>query len=179
MAGVRRIFVGASGSPDNLPALRYAAGLAGQEAATLIPVHAWVPPGGESANRRHPSPILRAAWKDAAWQRLWQALDAAWGGLPPGLSVEPQALRGEAGPVLTTIADQPGDLLVVGTGRRGAVRHLLWCRVSRYCLAHASCPIVAVPPTALSRDSRRGLRGWRNRHRALAFDQAALTPRNY
>jgi nucleotide-binding universal stress UspA family protein len=176
---VRRIFVGASGSANSLRALRYAAGLAQDEPATLIPVHAWVPPGGELADARHPSAYLRQIWRDAAWQRLWKALDAAWGGLPPGLSVVPHALRGQAGPVLTAVADRPGDLLVVGAGRRGAIRHLLKSRVSRYCLAHASCPVVAVPPAALAQDAGHGLRGWRAWHRALDAGRADLAPRGH
>jgi nucleotide-binding universal stress UspA family protein len=171
---VRRIFVGASGSGNSLRALRYAAALAQDEPAVLYPVHAWVPPGGDLADCRHPCAYLRQVWRDAAWQRLWQALDAAWGGLPAGLRVEPRALRGQPGPVLTAVADRPGDLLVVGAGRRGAIMHLLGSRVSRYCLAHASCPVVAVPPAALARDAGSGLRGWRAWHRALDADEAKL-----
>jgi nucleotide-binding universal stress UspA family protein len=177
VASVRRIVVGASGSPGNLPALRHAVALARAEAVTLVPVHAWVPPGGDLADRRQPSAELRKIWKDAAWQRLWRAVDAAWGGIPPGLSVEPRVVRGEAGPVLTAVAGEHGDLLVVGAGRRGAIRHLLWAQVSRYCLAHATCPVLAVPPTALAHEAGHGLNGWRFRHRVLAFDKAGSAPR--
>jgi len=44
MSGPRRVIVGASGSPGNLCALRYAEYLARATGATLIPVHAWIPP---------------------------------------------------------------------------------------------------------------------------------------
>jgi hypothetical protein len=44
--------IGASGSPGNLCAMRYAEHLARAAHATLIPVHAWIPPGGHVADRR-------------------------------------------------------------------------------------------------------------------------------
>jgi hypothetical protein len=59
MSGLRRVIVGASGSPGNLRALRYAKHLARATGATLIPAHAWIPPGGDVADRRCPSFYLR------------------------------------------------------------------------------------------------------------------------
>jgi nucleotide-binding universal stress UspA family protein len=170
---VRRVFAGVNGSPGSLQALRYAAGLARMHDSALIPVLAWMPPGGEIADRASPSPYLRQVWKDAAWQRLWNALELAFGGAPAGVPVEPLVFRGEAGPILVRVADSDDDLLVVGAGRRGALRRIGTCRVSRYCLAHATCPVVAVPPSALAQMGR-GLRGWAFRHRNLTLDQARL-----
>ena len=43
MTGIRRVIVGASGSPASLQALRYAEELARANDALLIPVLAWVP----------------------------------------------------------------------------------------------------------------------------------------
>jgi Universal stress protein family len=57
--------------------------------------------------------------------------------------------QGHAGPVLVSVAGRAGDALVIGTGRRGAVSRLRRGMVSRYCLAHASCPVIAIPPRAL------------------------------
>lgn len=54
MTGIRRVIVGASGSPASLQALRYAEELARANDALLIPVLAWVPPGGDLADRRAP-----------------------------------------------------------------------------------------------------------------------------
>ena len=48
MPSMRRVVVGASGSPGSLRALRYA--LARAHDATLIPVLAWVPPSGDLAS---------------------------------------------------------------------------------------------------------------------------------
>jgi len=168
VSGPCRIIIGADGSPCSLQALRYAAGLAREDDATLIPVLAWQPPGGDLADRRQPCAYLREVWKDAAWQRLWAALDAGWGGpAPTACPVQPLVLRGPPGPVLVEVADQAGDLLVIGTGRRGWLRNRLGPRVARYCLAHPRCPVLAVPPSELDQAAGHGLRGWAFRHRAL------------
>jgi nucleotide-binding universal stress UspA family protein len=171
VSAVRRIIVGVSGSPGSLQALRHAADLARAHYAPLIPVLAWLPPGGDLADRSHPSPYLRAVWRGAAWQRLWQAIDLAFGSVPDGVAFEPEVVRGEPGHVLTALADHPDDMLVIGAGRRGVLAHALSCRVSRYCMAHAECPVVAVPPPALAQMSH-GLRGWAFRHRGLSPDHA-------
>ncbi|WP_032767926.1 universal stress protein, partial [Streptomyces griseus] len=41
------------------------------------------------------------------------------------------------------------DLLVVGSGPRGRRLPRLRPSVTRYCLAHAHCPVLAVPPNPL------------------------------
>jgi nucleotide-binding universal stress UspA family protein len=165
VSGLRRVIVGASGSPGSLRALRHAEDLARHSDAALTPVHAWVPPGGEVAARQ-PCPALVRIWHDAAWQRLWDALDAAWGEIPADLAVQPVVQRGPPGPVLVTLACRAGDLLVVGAGRRGPMRWPARGRVSRYCVAHALCPVLAVPPAVLAREGR-GLHGWALRRRGL------------
>ncbi len=118
MPAVRRIIVGVHGTLGSLQALRYAADEARLRNVPLLPVTAWVPPGGDIAERRHSSPYLRKIWREDAWQRLWAAFDAGLGGVPADLRVEPHVARGEFGPVLVDIADQPDDLLIIGTGRR-------------------------------------------------------------
>jgi nucleotide-binding universal stress UspA family protein len=130
----------------------------------LAPVLAWTPPGGEVADRHYPSPELRRVWKQAACERLWRAIELAVGGPPADVAFSPAVIRGEAGRVLTEFAGQPGDVLVIGAGRHGSLRRLLACRVSRYCLGHARCPIVAVPPSPLAEELH-GLHGWVLRHR--------------
>jgi len=57
------------------------------------------------------------------------------------------------------LARQDGDLLVIGTGRRGALRRLLGCRVNRSWLPNAHCPVLAIPPPALAQQAGYGLRG--------------------
>jgi nucleotide-binding universal stress UspA family protein len=160
----RRYLVGVSGSAGSLQALRYAAELARSDGAVLAPVLAWMPPGGELADRSYPSPELRRVWKQAAWDRLWRAIELAFGGPPADIAMSPKVIRGEAGQALTEAAARPGDVLVIGAGRQGRLRRLLCCRVSRYCLGHACCPIVAVPPSPLAAELH-GLHGWVARHR--------------
>jgi nucleotide-binding universal stress UspA family protein len=166
VSGIRRVVVGASGSPGSLRALRYAEDMARANSATLIPVLAWVPPGGDLADRRGPCGYLRRVWEDNAKQQLRDTLVAAWGQIPADPRVEPVVQRGEAGWVLVTIAD-PGDLLVVGAGHRGPLAQVAYGRVSRYCLAHARCPVLAVPPPALAQEVSHGLLGWMFWHRSL------------
>jgi nucleotide-binding universal stress UspA family protein len=165
MSGARRIVAGVSGSPGSVHALRHAAELARQHDAVLVPLLAWVPPCGDLDERKHPCLQLRELWHDDAWQRLWAALDAAFGGLPAGIATQPVVLRGKPGKVLAGLARQPGDILVVGAGRRGRLRRLLCCTVSRYCLANADCPVLAVPPPTLARQAGHSVRGWAFRRR--------------
>jgi hypothetical protein len=80
----------------------------------LVAVHAWVPPGGDLAERRYPSPHLRKIWADAAIGRLEAALRAAWGSAPADVEFQPMVVRGETGRVLVEVADGADDLLVVG-----------------------------------------------------------------
>jgi nucleotide-binding universal stress UspA family protein len=166
---VRRIIVGVHGSVGSLQALRYAAEEARQRDVPLLPVAAWVPPGGDVAERRNSSPYLRKMWRDDAWKRLWEAFDAGLGGVPQDVLVEPQVARGETGPVLVDTADQPDDLLIIGTGRRAGLARVLHRSVSRYCMAHAKCPVLAIPPSALMDEMGHGLR-WQLRRHALIPD---------
>ena len=125
MPTVCRIIVGVHGSLGSLQALRFAADEARQRSIPLLAVTAWVPPGGDMAERRHSSPYLRKIWRDAAWERLWAAFDTGLGGMPADLRVETQAVRGDTGPVLVDAADQPDDLLIIGTGRRAGFGRMM------------------------------------------------------
>jgi nucleotide-binding universal stress UspA family protein len=167
MATVRRVIVGVHGSLGSLQALRHAADEARQRDVPLLPVIAWVPPGGDLAERRHSSPYLRKLWRDAAWERLRTAFDDGLGGFPADLQVEPHVERGETGPVLVDIASQREDLLVIGTGRRAGLRRLRRSPVGRYCLARAKCPVLAVPPSLLMDEVGHGLRSWHLRRHVL------------
>lgn len=102
-------------------------------------------------DRRTPGPVpqytqLLGEFAEAALRR---AFEEAAGGLPPDINTELYVIRGAAGPALVHTADRAHDLLVVGAGRRGRIRHPLSAGIARYCLAHATCAIVAVPPPRL------------------------------
>ena len=176
MSAVRRIVVGVHGSLGSLQALRWAAEEARERHVPLVPVIAWVPPGGDVAERSHPSPYLRQLWRNAARDRLAGAFDEALGGVPGDLPVQQHVVRGDTGPVLVDAADQPGDLLVIGTGRRNRVSRALRRSVGRYCLAHATCPVLAVPPSALMDEMRRGLLPWPLRHRHAIDPIPSISP---
>ena len=171
MSGIGRVIVGTSGSPGSLHALRYGERLARAHDAVLIPVMAWEPPGGDHAERVQPSGELRQEWRNLACQRLRDALIAVWGEIPDDPLVQPHIERGPAGWVLVNLACRPGDVLVVGAGRRGALARMAFSRVSRYCLAHAQCPVLAIPPPALARELRHGRLAWLFWHRPLTPEQ--------
>ena len=115
MSSVRRVIVGASGSPASLQALRYAQHMTRDFDAALVPVIAWLPPDGDLADRRTPCDELRRIWAQDARGRLQDALNPAWGTPSAGLPVRPVVRRGPPGPALVEAARRPGDLLV---GRR-------------------------------------------------------------
>src|SRR5579859_5089386 len=87
VGAVRRIVVGVHGSLGSLQALRWAADEAHERQVPLVPVIAWVPPGGDLAERSHPSPYLRRVWQETARRRLSEAFDEGLGGIPDGLHV--------------------------------------------------------------------------------------------
>jgi len=167
-----RVIAGTSGSPGSLAALRYAGDAARCNDVPLLAVLAWTPPEGDLAERRCPSPYLRRLWADAARQRLRDALDAAWGAVPADLDLQPVVIRGEPGPALVEVADGGDDLLVVGAGRGGKLTRIWRGQVSRYCLAHARCPVLAVPQPATARQLGLGPARWALRHRELTLDRA-------
>jgi nucleotide-binding universal stress UspA family protein len=171
MSGIGRLIVGTSGSPGSLQALRYGEGVARAHGAVLIPVLAWELPGGEYAERVQTSGELRQEWRNLAWQRLRDALVAVWGDVPQDPLVQPHLERGPAGWVLVNLARRPGDVLVVGAGRRGALARMAFSRVGRHCLAHAQCPVVAIPPPALARELRHARLAWVFWHRPLTPEQ--------
>lgn len=173
MVSVKRVIVGVHGSLGSLQALRYAVEQARERDVPLVAIIAWVPPGGELAERRCPSPHLHQIWREAAYTKLMDAFTDGLGGPPPGVRVETCAVRGDAGMVLAEAASRPGDLLVIGTGRRGRISRALHASVARYCLAHAKCPIVAVPPSPLMDEAGRLFRHWSRRHAELLDDHPA------
>ncbi len=148
-SAVGRVVVGVDGSAGSLQALRFAVHEARAAGALLVPVIAWLPPGGDIANRSYPPALARELRTDAE-QQLVAAFNAALGGMPADLSVRMQVVRGRAARVLVALADQPGDLLIIGRGH-GLVRRALYGSVSRYCVNHARCPVVAVPRPQLAR----------------------------
>jgi nucleotide-binding universal stress UspA family protein len=160
MTGAGRIVVGLDGSVGSLQALRYAVEEARRRQVELVAVVAWLPLNGDLAGRRGPSLYADQWARDSAWQRLRLAFDEGLGGIPADLTVHTLVVRGHPKHVLVDVADQVADLLIIGAGRRGLFRRLFAAPVGRWCIAHATCPVITVPKSALSRDlERAGRRG--------------------
>jgi nucleotide-binding universal stress UspA family protein len=143
------VVVGVHGSVASLAALRVARQQAIDRDAVLMPVLVWVPVGGELAYRRAPCPPLLQLWREDAKQRLANAFEEAFGGYPADVEVQPQVVRGQTGATLVQAAGRDGALLVIGSGHRRLWRRRLHGPTARYCLAHATCPVVLVPPPDL------------------------------
>ncbi|QIY72665.1 universal stress protein [Streptomyces sp. RLB1-33] len=147
-----RVVAGVSGSPGSLAALRRAAAEARRGGAELLVVIAWEPPGGDFAHRSALSPLPMAMLRRDAGRRLLAALDTAFGDAGPGIPYRGLVVRGTPGRALVETADRADDLLVVGPGCRGRLHRSLFPSVARYCLAHAVCPVLTLPPSPLSRE---------------------------
>ncbi|MFJ9567480.1 universal stress protein [Streptomyces fuscichromogenes] len=144
-----RVVVGVSGSLGSVTALCRAAAEARRRGAELWPVLVWQPPDGELAARRSPASVLLVdEWQRLARQRLLDVLEEVFGAAGPGVPLHGLVVRGTPGLSLVDTADREDDVLVVGAGRRGWHRALSG-RVARYCLSHAHCPVLAVPPSPL------------------------------
>ncbi|MFJ9822436.1 universal stress protein [Streptomyces sp. NPDC101151] len=145
-----RVVVGVSGSLGSLTALGQATEEARRRGAELWPVLAWEPPGGDLTARRSPAAaVMIPEWERLARERLFGALREVFGGTDTGLPGQALVARGAPGRALVQIADREDDLLVVGAGRRGRLHRALSPSVGRYCLARATCPVLAVPPSPL------------------------------
>ncbi|MFC8261450.1 universal stress protein [Streptomyces sp. NPDC057291] len=151
-AGGRRVVAGVSGTLGSLTALHRAAAEARRTDAVLRAVLAWSPPGGELGHRNQPWPELLTEFRRVADDRLLRAVETAFGPAGPGVSMETLVVRGTPGLALIAATNGPEDLLVVGAGARGGLRRALRPSVARYCLAHAACPVLAVPPSPLQDD---------------------------
>ena len=94
-------------------------------------------------------------------------------GCPTTSRVLARIERGDPGPVLVDVADSPDDLLVIGTGRRSPIGRALRKSIGRYCLAHAKCPVLAVPPSALMAELGDGRmkRSWSLRGRRVLLHE--------
>lgn len=65
----------------------------------------------------------------------------------PGLAIETEVVNDDPRQALIERV-HPDDLLVVGTRGHGGVVGLLLGSVATYCIRHAPCPVLVVPPAA-------------------------------
>jgi nucleotide-binding universal stress UspA family protein len=131
----RRIAVAFDGSPTSRAALKLALDLAGPNDIPLRIVSVASEKNSEAA------------------QRL---LDETAAGLPPGLEAEPALLIGDPAGELLADAERNAGLLLAGSRGRGALQRVVLGSVSVQLIRRAPCPVVVVPPAALSSgDDRR------------------------
>ncbi|MFI5617144.1 universal stress protein [Streptomyces sp. NPDC051567] len=145
----RRVVAGVSGSPGSLTALHRAAAEARERDAELWVVLAWQVPGGGLGSRSSCDTSMLMECRAAAVERLRETLDTAFGAARPGVTTAGLTVRGTPGPALVDTARASDDLLVVGAGPRGGLLGAVRPSVARYCLSHAPCPVLAVPPNPL------------------------------
>ena len=151
-ADKRRVVAGVSGTLGSLTALHRAAAEARRTDAVLRAVLAWSPPGGELGQRNQPWPALLTECHRVAGDRLLRAVDTAFGPAGPGVPMEALVVRGTPGVALIGCDERPRGPAGRRGGARGVLRRTLRPSVARYCLAHAACPVLAVPPSPLQDD---------------------------
>lgn len=139
-----RVIVGISDSVCGLRALRLAVAEARRRDLSLHAVRAWTMQRGAGLPGV-PTVDARAEWGTVVVRQVFDDI----GGVPTDLTVVMATFEGAPGPTLVSYADRDDDLLVVGAPRRR-----LRPSVARYCVAHASCPVIAVPPDRLARQHR-------------------------
>jgi len=149
---VRRVIVGVDNSDAGRAALRHAVGLARASGVPLIAVRAWALGLPRHGGRRlrhlyHKHVILYFSGEEqevAAAVLTRDALHTAVGTLPADLHLVIRTPAGDPAVVLTGLATEPGDVLVVGHTRGITARGIVHGSVTGYCARHAHCPVIIV-----------------------------------
>jgi nucleotide-binding universal stress UspA family protein len=171
-----RVFVGLDGSLPSLRALRVAVWEARRSGGEVHAVH--VRP---AARPEREIGLRRGARRvDAGLDRQSEALISTWVGMalgepPCDVVIRPRVLAGRPGPTLASLAWLDTDLIVVGSDRRHTPRRLIDRSVGRYCVTHADCPVLVVPPDSFARSSGRPGRSRRRLRRRDPWKQFDAT----
>lgn len=144
---ITRVIVGVDESVAGLRALRLAVTEARRRPAVLHAVRAC---------QLNPGWAATLAAANGQFDRderahVARAFADAMGGFPGDITVVITVLPEAPGIALVSYAHRDDDLIFVGSGQRGWLRRLFRPSVSRYCAAHARCPVVVVPPDAFAR----------------------------
>jgi len=146
---VPRLVVGISRSPASWWPLAWAVEEARRRGARLLLVHVFRPPvaapaaaaGSDMPGTSRDLYGDRVAYGNAL---IRTAIDQAVGQMPGDVAMEQQAFSGRPAVELASLA-QGGDLLALGSRRRGWLRRLAPGSVARACARRADCPVVIVP----------------------------------
>lgn len=151
----QRVVVGVDDTPSGLAALGWAVAQASRSGAELVAVRAWqlgLPRHGGRRRHRarwpHPRVVLDfdgTGQRNAAAELIRRSLRIVTAGTRRGTGLAVVTPEGEPGAVLSSIASQPGDVLVVGHDPAPSIKRVVHGSVSGYCLAHARCPVYVVP----------------------------------
>ena len=136
----KEVVVGIDDSSQSVAALRWAAAYAKGAGAVLRLLHVW----DLSEAELYSVAALPEAVAEDARLRLTRLVVDVLGAPAERNGWHLEVLRGPVGPTLVRAAES-AELLVVGTGGHTGLRRIAAGSVSHYCLAHAGCPIVAVP----------------------------------
>jgi nucleotide-binding universal stress UspA family protein len=142
-----RVVVGVEDSLAGLRALRVAVAEARRRGAALHALRAWT----VSLSRAGSPGVWCDELRDVAADRVVAAFDKAMGGAPDDLEVVAGTLVGPPGKALVDYAHRDDDLLVVGATQGNRLLRLVRASVPRYCVAHAQCPVLVVPPDTFAR----------------------------
>jgi nucleotide-binding universal stress UspA family protein len=144
MMASNEIVVGIDGSEPSRRALQWAAQQAHRTGAPLRILHTWrLPIADDVAGGRRYRGLTATDARAHATRWVAEALGEH------GMSAHCQldVREGPAGRVLVELS-RAAQLLVIGTREHVGLRRIATGSVSHYCLAHAACPVVAVPPAA-------------------------------
>jgi nucleotide-binding universal stress UspA family protein len=134
------ILVGVDGSEPSIAALSWAVRQAEMSGDRLLAVTAWQVPSDQYWGVR-PEPAHFGAQAEAILsQAVQQAVEES-----PNLAINTLIEEGPPALVLVEEARHAG-LLVVGNRGQGEFAGMLLGSVSEYCVSHAPCPVVVVPP---------------------------------
>ena len=137
-----------------LAALREGIALARRHGVPLVAVRAWALGLPRHGGRRlrhvvHRYVVLSFSGveqRSAAAELTQQAMRAAAGSIPGDIDLLIETPAGDPAVALTATASHPGDVLVVGHRHALTARGAVHGSVTAYCLRHARCPVVVVPP---------------------------------
>lgn len=141
------IVVGVDGSPGSRAALRFALEEGAVRGVPVRLVTAWLlgPPMLDILPRK----AHRAA-ADSARELQDSVLEDVVQSLPAGFELPAldRVVIQDVGGATLVDAARSGSMLVVGSGRKGALARSFLGSVSEFCVRHASVPVVVVPDPA-------------------------------
>jgi nucleotide-binding universal stress UspA family protein len=139
------IVVGLDVSQASHGALAWAANQARRTGAELRAVHSLLVPAAMLASVGQVSVPTSATGDDKVDEAYRDAIAAVWETVQPEPSWRLEFFYTDPARLLVAESSD-AELLVIGTREHVGWGRILNSSVSHYCLSHATCPIVAVPP---------------------------------